>query len=411
MKNRFFSILLISIIVVLSLSMSVYAQTSDVEITIDDSSAENAVETAATSEPVIKTDTAGNVFAADASISKSVRRDLYWIGQTMTLTDVDVTQSILAAGRDLIIRNTQVGGSIRTGSYSFQLNGTTVDNNITSAGYNLSVDAASSAKGVFLAGYTVTFNGEADAINLAGETVFFNGTVHGDGSLSGSSVTIGPDAVVEGSLTISAPNKPSIPESASIGKLIFNQSSDSVDVSDDDVNVTVEQKGFDFLKLFYKLLSMLVVTVFFCLFISSSLNASGSMLVTKPVAMLVSGFIAMLAAPMLVILLCVTVIGIPVAILIILLLVIVCCYAVPFAGASLGRLIFKNMKQWLSALIGTAILVILRAIPYLGSILLFLAIVYTLGYYIQTIYNRMKNGKETKAIDVVESVAPDTETL
>jgi hypothetical protein len=69
-----------------------------------------------------------------------------------------------------------------------------------------------------------------------------------------------------------------------------------------------------------------------------------------------------------------------------------------FMGASVSKLAFPSLGRYVCALLGGAVVGLLRAIPYLGTLVALVAYVYLLGYVLQTIYLGLhKEGPATGA--------------
>lgn len=348
------------------------------------------------------TDTAQNVMLADMSTSgKNYDRDIYWCGNEMSMSDVTAKGDLLAAGYTLYVDGTDIGGSVRSASYGLNLMNVHVENNITAAGNILRFDQATTAKGIYACGNEISFSGECDALYIAGNQVVLNGTVNGDANIDGCDITIGPNAVVTGKLTVAGEYEPNIPDTAQINEYQYKE---SPNVPSEETIQEVSAAA----RLLHKLLNriywvpaMLLVALFFCLVMPGAIDGSGKMLLAKPVAMPVTGLVSVLAIPMTLILLCITFIGLPLAGLLTLLTLPIFIFAVPFVGASAGRLVFPKMNVWLASIIGSAALTLILAIPKVGGLVKFLCIIYLLGYLIQKCYEQIKMlGKkpETKAV-------------
>lgn len=367
----------------------------------------------AVSAQALEQDGAGNGLSDEATIAgESIARDLYWAGQSMSLSNSEIAQSLICAGYDLTVSGTNVGGSVRAAGNMLNFQNMTVENNVTAIGNILSVDAGSRAAGVYLAGSTVTFNGACDTIGAMAGTVNLNGVVNGDAFISADKVLVGPNAVVKGVLTVQSSEQPVIPGTAQIAKMEYTAPA----VSGEDVEAAAQAAAGA--KLLHKATSRIywvfavaLLAALFMLLIPDTLNGAACMLKNRTLAMLLTGLVTLLALPLLLLLLCLTFIGLPVAGLIVLLAAIAMLFSVPFAGASAGRLVFSKMNVWLSAILGAAILSAARIVPYLGGLIAFASIIYTLGYFVQVCYLRMCNrrrgsGNASSAVPAAVIPAP-----
>lgn len=381
MKKMSISLLVIMMISLLAGNVAVFA-----DDTINLSGSESVDVT-----PIKEKDSAENSFLVETSTTgEDYQQDVYWFGNTNSMNDITIGNDLIGAGYMLTVNQAVIKGSIRTCTYDLSLRGVDVAHNMTVAGNRLYFDDETKAKGIYAAGNDIVFNGECDSINAGGNTIVLNGIVNGDARIDGSEITIGSDAVVTGKLIVYGAYEPEIPEGAKINSFEYH---DSPNIPDEDTVETVS-KGAEFVhKIFnrvYWIPAMIIVALFFCLVMPGAVSGSGKMLVTRPVAMSVSGLVALFAIPLAFIFLCVTIIGLPLAGLVALLYATMLIFAVPFAGASAGRLVFPKMNVWLSSIIGVAILTFALAIPFIEDLVKFLSMLYILGYFIQKCYEQIK---------------------
>lgn len=345
-----------------------------------------------------QTDSAGNVFISDSDpSSQTVERDLYWAGSSRAFNGYQIGKSLIAAGRDITVSDSEVGGSLRTGSYSVTLNGVDVEDNITSAGYNLQLSGVT-ASGVYLVGNTVYFNGTADHVSIAGGTVTLDGEISGDADIYGANVVLGENLQVGGTLTVQTEKEPALPSGSKIGQFVF-KANEPVNVSE---NVTVEVKeskrASGFGKFIRGLLGTLLLAALMVLLLGTEdISKPGEMLLARPLPMLGTGFAAVFVIPGIILILLFIGIGFPSAGLLALLFALVCIYSLTYAGVTLAKTLMPKFtdnkilnNDWVCSLIGALVFWLLRKIPVIGAILQFAAIIYTLGYFLQTIVLRFK---------------------
>lgn len=345
-------------------------------------------------------DGAGNLLSSDAEVAGgAVERDCYWVGLELEMTGSDVGGDGIMTGRALTISDSSFGGSLRTASYSADFKDTTVENNITAAGYSVNIGEGTTAAGIFVAGKEITFAGECKTISAAGETVVLNGTVSGDASISADRVIIGENAEISGTLKVDASQEPQIPASANVGKLEFTLSESARKAATAAAVTAGAVIVGKLLSLAYWLPAMLVLCVLLWLIFSKELDGAGEMLLKRPVAMPITGLVTIIAFPIALALLCVTVIGLPTAGILLLIAIPVGLAAVTFTGASVGRLVFPKMHKLLSSVIGVAVLTVLKILPYLGTLIVLASLIYTVGYLILVCFERIKALKTPKPED------------
>lgn len=343
------------------------------------------------------TDSVGNVyFTGDSTIlnSKTVEKDFYMAGNDCKINNSNIAQDALVAGNTLSFNDVTIGGSMRAAGYSIAVNNTKVENNITAAANSISVGPQTTADAAILFAGCVSFDGTCGDLKIYAESVTVNGTVTGDALICASKVTIAESAVINGNLRVESENEPDTSDSAVINSLDYEK---IVETNDIPKNITTGVRiANKLLSRVYWIPALVLIAFIFCLILGKALNQSAEMLLKKPAVMLGSGAVTLIALPVALILLCITYIGLPLAGLLTLLILPVMFFAVTFTGASIGRIAFKTLHPWLASIIGTAILVFVRIIPYIGGLVLFVSLIYTLGYLIQVCYAEIKTSNKKK---------------
>ncbi len=359
-------------------------------------------------------DTAGNTVVVQDSNNApcttdgtEYKKDLYWFGSNLNASNLTIGNDAILAGKNIFLNNSKIAGDLRAAMYEMNLSGAEISQNITAAGYSITIGEGTKAAGIFLAGKDISFSGESNGLMIAAENATINGTVHGDVNVMASNVTIGANTVIDGVLNIESNSHPTIPEGASIGSVSYKMSPSSEKESEESENnkKTAENGFLNKMKSCgYWLIACALLSLLFCLIIPNTLDQAGKYLSSRPIPVFVSGLIAILAVPVLVIVLLITSIGAPLGGLFGILFAIVCFFATPFAASAAGRIVFPKLNKLLASLIGTAILTELEQIPYLGSVLKFAVILFTLGYFIQTVWLNNKKKEDTAGINVSKSI-------
>ena len=331
-------------------------------------------------------DSAGNVFSDGASpLSEGavVEHDLYWFGESLTLDAADVRGDVIAAGRSLVLDGTAVTGNVRAVGQTLSLRGVKAIN-LTCAGQTLDVDETTMVNAAYLAGQDVTFSGTAATVCLAGQTVTIDGTITGDASVGAKTVVIGPNANIEGTLRVDAASEPAIPSTAKVGSLSFTQSTDDSDRATE--GVTTGILGLGLAKLLFGIASGCLVALLLTLVLPVAVDGAAACVRKRTAPLLVSGVVGVLVIIPAFVALLVLVATIPLAVALLLGFVALCLVAVPFSGASLARLCFPGWNRFGAAAAGGAVLGLAAAIPLLGIVVSFAAVVYLVGYLVQSVW-------------------------
>ncbi|MBQ6503311.1 MAG: hypothetical protein IJI57_05305 [Flexilinea sp.] len=385
-----------------------------------------------------QTDSAGNSFVSDSDPAlQTVERDLYWVGSSRVFDGYQIGKSFLAAGRDITLNESTVGGSLRAGAFSITLNGVDVTDNITAAGYNVQASGVT-ASGVYLAGSNLYFSGTADSANLAGQNVTLDGEIRGDANIYANKIIFGENLLIDGTLTVHSGSEPAIPSGAKVGNYVFEK-----DDSVKEINVNVDSEGTHievketvdvketgestveikksttsrFGSFLRGLAGQLLLSVLLCLMLGGQeLRKPGKMLLERPFPMLGSGFAGLFVIPGIILVLLFIGFGFPSAGLLGLLFAVVCIYALIFTGMTLANTLIPRFtdnktlaNEWVCSLIGALVFWLLRKIPVFGFILQIAAVIYTLGYFIQVIFLRLKGSVKSQKPEI-KPVNDDAQT-
>ena len=137
-----------------------------------------------------------------------------------------------------------------------------------------------------------------------------------------------------------------------------------------------------------------VFGIILCWLFNGHLISAAEMIKNKPGVMIGTGIITWVCVPLAALILCITYILAPIGAMLAMAYVLLLCAGLAFAGASLVKIFLPNMNKYLAALIGIAVLEIVRMIPVIGFLVGAVADMYLLAYVVQTIWNSRKNEEE-----------------
>ncbi|WP_329887645.1 hypothetical protein [Pseudoramibacter faecis] len=337
------------------------------------------------------TDSAGNVFSsqlttdvrsdllsADADVTLTDRQvggDFFAAGQSISADSARIGGSAFVAGSTIALTNTRIGGSLRAAGQNLSLRQLTVRRNITVGGQSIAIDRKTKTAGLYASGQRVTFSGKAQAANLAGETVTFNGQVDGDVTLDASTVIIGADAKITGTLKVTAKQRPAIPKGAAVGSMTFHKA-DNDRSAQQLAHAAAAKKGRS---IVYWLLASALMAVLIVVFATPALDNAARLTREKKWQPIVPGLVALLLIVPAALIACLTFIGLPVAAFALLSFAALALPANAFTGAAFGRLIFPRQNHWLTAILGACALSLFEQIPVIGPVLIFASCAYLAG--------------------------------
>lgn len=327
----------------------------------------------------------------DNEIAATLGDDAVWAGETTVFGDVNAPNDILAAGQSIIVVDSTVGGSIRAAGETITIKDTNVTHSITLAGKSVTVTRGT-AKAVALAASDATFSGECDSLYIFAQDAVIDGTVHGDVVINAGSVQLGPDANIEGTVRGTVGSDPSVSDNATYG---------SLDLAQHESNENEASTGFNFAGLFgsilFGVLSTLVIAAGVEWLARKHTANTAELARTRMGYVAASGIIAAIAAPIVIIILCILVVTLPVAGALALALIALTLISQGYTAAVLGKLAFKNMKRFAAVCAMGAIVGAVGALPFAGTVITIACFAFALGCILQSIFLGTKNRNTNNA--------------
>lgn len=345
---------------------------------------------AAESETIIEKDSADNRFFAgdDVVLYDDTFLGGFGFGYDVTVSDIKARDSLAVAGYNVNVDNAMIGATTYVAGYNVGVKDSIIAGNMVAGGYIVTFDKGSSAASFIAAGNLVEMDGYIEAGTISADTVIIDGIVNGDLNITAREVTIGENAVVTGNFNIESELEPVISSSAKIEDFNWIETKPDSEV----VQHSAVDKFVQGVKdaIYWAVAMVLAGLVMFWL-MKKELDDAAAMVKERTVPMLVSGAVTLVALPVAVLIASITFVGLPTATLVLALYVVACCASVAFAAASLAPVVLNKMPALAASLIGIAVAEVARQIPFLGFLVGLAAIIYTLGYFIQSLYlNRIK---------------------
>ncbi len=162
------------------------------------------------------------VAGSEVRVLAAVEGDVVAAGKIVAI-EARVAEDVIAAGESVSIR-AAVGDDVRAAGNTVRI-AAPVAGHVVAAGETVSIEPGQRVEDfAWLAGETVEVSGSVGALRAAGERIFLNGVVRGDAELMGSSIELGPDAVVEGDLHYGSEDPPTLQEGARVtGQLVAGE--------------------------------------------------------------------------------------------------------------------------------------------------------------------------------------------
>ncbi len=319
---------------------------------------------------------AGNIISVNGTVSG----DLVAAGNTITVSG-EVIDNVNIAGNSITL-NGKVGKSIRVAGANIVINNN-VGADIFAAGGTLSLDQSATVNDDFIAaGGIIDLSGIVKGkAYLSGGQITINGIVNGDVIIKNSDkVIIGENAVIKGNFNYQAQQEALINPGAKIeGITNFNKLANQNNISSKfKIGITI----FSLIMALATFLLLLVLIYVFPKLMRNIVERSFA----KPWENLGVGFVYLVVVPIAAIILLATVIGLPIGLLILGLYAVTLGLAKFLVPILVGSLIFKWIRKekayrldWLTALVGAIVALIIGLIPFLGSIALFVIFLFILS--------------------------------
>lgn len=323
------------------------------------------------------TDTAGNVLATEADSTPSgVEGDLYWAGQSLDLDDTSIGRDIIAAGESLSIRDCTVGGAVRLAARTIDIAKTAIDGSVTVAGQHVVLNTGSTANCFYAAGETVALRGSAKSAALAGDTVTIDGTVDGDVEVWADKLVLGKNARITGTVNAHVSEDPERAAGAEVGALKIDrtENEDTSTLNDIVGGIVAAALSTCFVALLLELV-----------FPRATASAAG-MLHQHPTPLWVSGLLGTVAIVPAVLLLIISIAGLPLAGALACAVIGVALVSTAFAGCAIARMVGHNQNRYAMAAVGGIAAGALTGLPLIGDFISGVAFVFMFGYVIQIIW-------------------------
>lgn len=323
------------------------------------------------------TDTAGNVLTTEADSTPSgVEGDLYWAGQSLNLDDASIGRDIIAAGESLSIRDCTVGGAVRLAARTIDIAKTAIDGSVTVAGQHVVLNTGSTANCFYAAGETVALRGSAKSAALAGDTVTIDGTVDGDVEVWADKLILGKNACITGTVSAHVSQDPERAEGAQVGALKIDrtENENTSTINDTIGGIVAAALSTCFIALLLELV-----------FPRATASAAG-MLHQRPTPLWVSGLLGTVAIVPAVLLLIISIAGLPLAGALACAVIGVALVSTAFAGCAIARMVGHNQNRYVMAAVGGIAAGALTGLPLIGDFISGVAFVFMFGYVIQIIW-------------------------
>lgn len=328
---------------------------------------------------------AGGTITIDANI----KGDVIAAGGTVTV-GTQVSDDVAAAGGTITVRG-QVRDDVRIAGGTLTIDAN-VGDDLLAAGGTIEITPGARISGnAFIGGGTVDMSGTIDGdLFIGGGKVEIAGIVHGDVQIEAGEIELMEGARIDGNLTYTSPDEAKIsPEAVVRGKISYTES--------ERYQYQRSHKGFRFLSV----ITLSVAGTVLLLVFPNFTRAASARVATEFWKNLGLGFALLVATPVAAILLMSVLVGLHVglpllAIYFVALLIAFLIGAFFVAGYGAQLTGFDNStrgRQVATLIVAMLALALLRFIPVVGGLIIFLLLVTALGAASLQLYDVYRGGK------------------
>ncbi|HYC06037.1 MAG TPA: hypothetical protein VED40_22280 [Azospirillaceae bacterium] len=310
---------------------------------------------------------AGGLFAAGASVAVvgPVAEEAFVAGGRVTL-DGDIAGDLFAIGGSVALTGNVAGDAALAGASISVARNAAVAGDLAVTGGQVDIDG------------TV-----AGGVTVAGGSVTVRGTINGDLEVTAGELTLVPGAAIMGSIRLTGPDREEVPAGVTVGGTVVTETAPKPERGiADEVAPTLWGTIGSAVGLF---VMGAVLYLIFPRFVSGAALSVGA----APGRAFLTGLGTLVLAPLLMVLLCITIIGIPLALVALFAYMAVMALGVAVAGFGLAELVRRDRgrpsapRDTLKRYAFVALLLTMVGIvPVLGDVALFVALAVGVGAFV-----------------------------
>jgi cytoskeletal protein CcmA (bactofilin family) len=310
-------------------------------------------------------------------IEGTVNGDVYAAGSSITIRGT-VNGDVFAAGQDILIGGT-VTGSARLAGSTIRLNNPTIGGSVTSFSQNLNIENNTKiGGGLNFAGDSVEVRGSVGrGILGAASDVTLGGSVGKDVGLSASTITLASTAALNGGLTYYGESNLKKDNGAQVNGQTKHLNEKPA--HKDSGRSTAWE-------IIWGILSLYAVGALLLWLVPGLLLSAASAITSRPGASLGYGLLALLLVLPLFIVLLITIIGIPLALIMLIIFAIMVYLSKFVAALAIGSLIAGRTgwkpNPYADAIVGLLLITIVELIPGIGWLIKLAIVIFGLGAFI-----------------------------
>ncbi|MCU0667156.1 MAG: hypothetical protein MUF85_00865 [Patescibacteria group bacterium] len=320
-------------------------------------------------------------FQENIVINDLIKGDLYCLGNSVSIVGI-VEGDIICAANKINITG-RVNGDVRVFANDLIIDGD-VSNNISAIAnrFSLNINGTVGVDSVLL-GANLIINGAVgrDVVARGGD-IIINGDINRDLVAYYGNLNITSNSTIGGNVEVFGTNRNS-----------NNSDLNNISTNPESLLSWIVASSVILIPLLYIIffLTLMLAALLLSVMFPKSLQDCADYTANKLGTTLLTGLVYISLSPLIVTLLSLSIIGIPMAIVMILFSGILFLLCFPFVAHSIGNLIFPHRSHPIRALAGSVLLLIMFSIPFINAFTLILVVVLGYGLIIRLLFDRYKD--------------------
>lgn len=320
-----------------------------------------------------------NIFLISNSVSNSdeIYGDIYAFAKDISLNNI-IEGDIISAGQDISVNSKQVKGNIRLAGQDLNIN-VEDTKNITAAAQNINISKDTNSNAIYAASQDFKFQGKTNELSIKSQDVFIDGIVSDSLNIECENMTIGENAKLLGDIKIKSPNEVIVHGNHNLENAHYeNTLAKEINHSFRIISIVTSFSS-----------SILIGLLIFILFKNYFNNCTESVSLNFGRYILI-GLCIFIVFPILFLLLCLSIIGIPIFLILLILYILLMYISHIIVGIIFGKFILKGYNDYLQLIVGICLIKFLIYIPFIGFILGLCTILFALGLLTSKVYSILR---------------------
>ncbi len=321
------------------------------------------------------------------NIDANVDGDIFCAAQTVRITG-RVNGDVICGAQSIVVTG-EINGNLRAGAQSIDLEGI-INRNANLFGQNIEISSGSAIMGeaniwsqdVDVRGVvTKKLDGGAQIMTILGKV--------GEVDVHVEELSVGPEAVVQNNLTYTSLNKAKLSANSLVGGQILQRQPPASPEKTQSQNRRPTRSVLGIGRIISLIVQLILATLIVAFF-AKPMNSASAVMYKKILPTLGIGLLILIFTPVIMVIIALTLIGIPLSILLLFVYIFSFFIGRVLAAGVVGRLLLekfwvdkKENDMW-SVIIGIIAMWFIFSIPIVGSILSVIVLIWGLGgvYYL-----------------------------